>query len=133
MAARRRLYSNLASPSSRRGRYPRLLERWRDGGLDPVPQDETKATVVHAFTRDDGWIDWGADAVSVDRQVRALQPWPGAWTTLDGRRLHVRRAHPVPGVAALPIGALLPGDEPRVACGSGALALDLVQPEGRGR
>ncbi len=114
------------------GEVPALLERWRDGGLDPVPQDETKATVVHAFTRDDGWIDWGSDAAAVDRQVRALQPWPGAWTTLDGRRLHVRRAHPVPGVAALPIGALLPGGEPRVACGSGALALDLVQPEGRG-
>ncbi len=110
---------------------PRLLERWRDGVLDGVPQDESMATVVHAFTRDDGWIDWTAEAMIIDRQVRALQPWPGAWTTLDGRRLHVRRAHPVPGVDGPPSGSLLPGDEPRVACGSGALALELVQPEGR--
>ncbi len=108
-----------------------LLGDWRDGVLHPVPQDESKATVVHAFIRDDGWIDWHADAVTIDRQVRALQPWPGAWTTLDGRRLHVRRAHPLAAVGELPVGALIPGEEPRVACGSGALSLDVVQPEGR--
>jgi methionyl-tRNA formyltransferase len=110
---------------------PPLLQTWRDGGLQPVPQDETRVTLVHAFTRDDGWIDWRGDAVGIDRQVRALQPWPGAWTTLDGRRLHIRRAHPMPGVNEVPVGALLPGAAPRVACGTGALGLDLVQPEGR--
>ncbi len=110
---------------------PPLLERWRDGTLASDPQDGSMATMVRAFTRADGWIDWTADATHIDRQVRALQPWPGAWTTVDGRRLHVRRANPLPGVADLPPGALLPGDAPRVACGSGALALQLVQPEGR--
>lgn len=112
-------------------KVPALLETWRDGGLRPEPQDDARATVVHAFTRDDGWIDWHADAIEIDRRVRALQPWPGAWTTLDGRRLHVRRAHPMPGVNEVPVGALLPGAAPRVACGTGALGLDLVQPEGR--
>jgi methionyl-tRNA formyltransferase len=63
--------------------------------------------------------------------VRALQPWPGAWTTIDGRRLHVRAAHPVAGVDGVPIGVLLPGEQPRVATGRGALALDVVQPEGK--
>ena len=62
----------------------------------------------------------------------SVQPWPGAWTTIDGRRLHVRRAHPDPGLPGLPIGSLLPGEPPVVACGRGGLALDLVQPEGRG-
>ena len=78
-----------------------------------------------------GWIDWSRGAVDLDRRVRALQPWPGAWTTVDGRRLHVRRAHPLPGFDNVPIGALLPGDPVRVACGRGALGLELVQPEGR--
>jgi len=112
-------------------RVPEILLRWRDDLLRATPQDESQATVVHAFRRDDGWIEWRRDAVEIDRQVRALQPWPGAWTTLDGGRLHVRRAHPVTGVDGPPVGALLPGEEPRVACGSGALALDLVQPAGR--
>ncbi|HLE88994.1 MAG TPA: methionyl-tRNA formyltransferase [Candidatus Limnocylindria bacterium] len=110
---------------------PPELRRWADGGLVPRPQDEAAATLIRPFRRADGWIDWSRSAVALDRQVRALQPWPGAWTMLDGRRLHIRAAHPLAGVDGLPIGALLPGDWPRVACGQGALALETVQPEGR--
>ena len=110
---------------------PAELERWASGPIDAQPQDERAATHVHPFTRSDGWIDWKRPAVEIDRQVRALQPWPGAWTTIDGRRVHVRRAHPVPGFDDVPIGALLPGEIPFVACGTGALALEIVQPEGR--
>jgi methionyl-tRNA formyltransferase len=110
---------------------PPMLERWAEGSLDPQPQDEAAATHVHPFTRADGWIDWRRPADEIDRQVRALQPWPGAWTTIDGRRLHVRRAHAVAGVDELPIGALMPGETPCVAAGRGALQLQVVQPEGR--
>jgi methionyl-tRNA formyltransferase len=110
---------------------PPELERWATGPIDAEPQDERVATHVHPFRRADGWIDWRRPAVEIDRQVRALQPWPGAWTTLDGRRVHVRRAHPVAGFDGVPIGALLPGELPCVACGTGALALEIVQPEGR--
>ena len=110
---------------------PPELERWASSGLEPMAQDGALATHVHPFTRADGWIDWQRPAAEIDRQVRALQPWPGAWTTIDGRRIHVRRARPVPGVDGVPIGALLPGETPCVACGVGALALEIVQPEGR--
>jgi len=110
---------------------PPVLDAWAAGDTPTTPQDESKATHVRPFTRRDGWIDWGAPAVEIDRQVRALQPWPGAWTTIDDRRLHVRRARPVTGVDDVPIGALLPGAVPCVACGRGALALEVVQPEGR--
>lgn len=110
---------------------PSELERWAAGALSGEPQDETAATHVRPFTRADGWIDWGRPAEEIDRQVRALQPWPGAWSTIDGRRLHVRRARPVAGVDDVPIGALLPGDPPCVAAGVGALQLEVVQPEGR--
>ncbi len=110
---------------------PQRLEDWAAGTLTPTPQDDAQATMVRPFTRRDGWIDWSRPAVEIDRQVRALQPWPGAWTTIDDRRIHVRRARPVHGVDDVPIGALLPGDVPCVACGIGALALEVVQPEGR--
>lgn len=110
---------------------PPELERWADGNVDAEPQDEAAATHVRPFTRADGWIDWRRTAIEVDRQVRALQPWPGAWTTIDDRRLHVRRARPVAGIDDVPIGALLPGAVPSVACGAGALELEIVQPEGR--
>lgn len=110
---------------------PAELQAWAGGRIEAATQDERLATLVRPFGRDDGWIDWRREAAAIDRQVRALQPWPGAWTTVDGRRLHVRAGHPVAGVAGLPIGVLLPGEWPRVACGQGALALDVVQPEGR--
>jgi methionyl-tRNA formyltransferase len=110
---------------------PPSLARWADGDTPQQAQDEAKATLVRPFTRRDGWIDWRSPAIEIDRQVRALQPWPGAWTSIDDRRLHVRRARPVAGVDDVPIGALLPGDVPRVACGHGALLLEVVQPEGR--
>jgi methionyl-tRNA formyltransferase len=115
------------------GVVPRELERWARGELMTHPQDERAATLIHPFRRNDGWVDWRRDAVAIDRQVRALQPWPGAWTTLDGKRLHIRAAHPLGGVDGVPIGALLPGEWPQVACGQGALALEEVQPEGRAR
>jgi methionyl-tRNA formyltransferase len=107
------------------------LDAWVAGTLQSTPQDPSAATLIRPFRRADGWIDWHRGADEIDRRVRALQPWPGAWTTLDGRRLHVRAAHPVAGVNGVPIGALLPGAEPRVACGQGALVLDVVQAEGR--
>ena len=110
---------------------PDRLVRWAAGDVPTQPQDEEQATMIRPFFRRDGWIDWGQSATALDRRVRALQPWPGAWTTVDGRRLHVRAAHPVAGVDGPMVGALLPGDLPVVACGQGALALDLVQPEGR--
>jgi methionyl-tRNA formyltransferase len=110
---------------------PPQLERWAAGEIAPDPQDERLATMVRPFSRRDGWVNWSRPAVEVDRQVRALQPWPGAWTTIDDRRIHLRRARPVHGVDDVPVGALLPGDVPRVACGIGALELEVVQPEGR--
>lgn len=110
---------------------PPELERWATGPVPTQPQDESAATHVHPFRRADGWIDWRRPANEIDRQVRALQPWPGAWTTIDGRRLHVRRARPVAGIDGVPIGVLLPGDAPCVATGVGGLQLEVVQPEGR--
>lgn len=110
---------------------PPVLDRWASGPLETAPQDDRAATYVHPFTRADGWIDWRRPAVEIDRQVRALQPWPGAWTTVDGRRIHLRRARPVVGVDGIPIGALFAGETPIVACGVGGLMLEIVQPEGR--
>ncbi|MDP9271249.1 MAG: methionyl-tRNA formyltransferase [Chloroflexota bacterium] len=112
-------------------RVPEQLDAWATGSLEARPQDATQATVVHPFTRNDGLIDWARSAEEIDRQVRALQPWPGAWTTLGKRRLHVRRAHPQAEVVALSPGTVLLDAPTRVASGRGVLVLDEVQPEGR--
>lgn len=110
---------------------PPGLEAWVAGEIVTTPQDQSQATIIRPFRRIDGWIDWRQSATILDRRVRALQPWPGAWTTLDGKRLHIRAAHPVAGIDGPLVGTLLPGEWPLVACGQGALALELVQPEGK--
>jgi methionyl-tRNA formyltransferase len=110
---------------------PQRLREWPADASAATPQDAAAATMIRPFHRRDGWIDWRRGAEAIDRQVRALQPWPGAWTTIDGERLHVRAARPVAGVTGVPIGSLLPGEWPQVACGEGALLLERVQPAGR--
>ncbi len=110
---------------------PPVLGRWAHGELRATEQDETQATMIRPFDRGSGAIDWTRSAVEIDRLVRALQPWPGAWTTtVDGRRLHVRAARPVPGPHGEP-GMLSGAAEVEVITGDGVLRLDLVQPEGR--
>jgi methionyl-tRNA formyltransferase len=94
----------------------------------PVPQPEEGATYAPKLTRDDGRIDWSRDATALDRQVRALNPWPGTFCLLEGEVLKVLAATPEPGEG--PPGTVL--DEGLlVAAGSGALRLARVQAPGR--
>ena len=110
---------------------PRVLREWASGSIAELPQDEARATYTLPLRRDDGRIDWTASAVEIDRQVRALQPWPGTWTEVLGRRLHVRRAAAVPTAEAVPPGTVTVGERVEVSCGRGSLALVVVQPEAR--
>lgn len=108
------------------------LDRLESGDLAARPQDSNASTYAAKLTPEDARIDWGREAPSIVDRVRAFSPRPGAWTTMEGRRLKVWRARraeePVPGPAGTfaqgAAGALL------VAAGDGALTLEEVQPEG---
>ena len=94
----------------------------------PTPQPDTGATYAPKLTRDDARIDWTREAAELDRRVRALNPWPGTGTTMDGVALKVLAARPEAG-AGVP-GTVL-DDALLVACGTGALRLTSVQVPGR--
>ncbi len=94
----------------------------------PVPQPEVGATYAPKLTREDGRLDWTLPAAVLDRRVRGLQPWPGAWTMLGGEVLKVMRA--APEARSGPPGTVLDGAL-LVACGTGALRLVRVQRPGR--
>ncbi len=104
------------------------------GLLAPQPQDDEAATYAPMIKKEDGRIDWTASAAQLDRHVRAMTPWPGAFTTWDGQRLKVLAARPVEA-GETPSGepGQVTGDEEAVvvATGEGGLQLLEVQLAGR--
>ncbi|KAF1854091.1 hypothetical protein Lal_00005308 [Lupinus albus] len=66
------------------------------GTLAAVPQPEDGVTYAAKLTREDGRLDWTRPASFVERQVRALTPWPGCWFDAangSGRRTRLRNRH----------------------------------------
>lgn len=61
------------------------IPKWVKGEIEPVKQDDSKAVYSKILTRYDGKIDWKNDAERIERQVRAFNPWPGAYTFLNFR------------------------------------------------
>jgi methionyl-tRNA formyltransferase len=53
------------------------------------PQNEAEATYCRMVRKQDGRIDWGRDAETIERMIRAYDPWPGAYTCLRGQTLHL--------------------------------------------
>jgi len=101
-----------------------------------LPQDEREATYAPKFEKNDGRVDWRKPAVRVKDFVRALQPFPGAFTFHNRGRLAVWKVEAVRG----PRSNQRPGtitavekDRVRVACGEGEVALIEVQPENKKR
>jgi len=95
-----------------------------------IPQPEEGATYAPKLGKEDGRLDWAEPASALDRRVRAMTPWPGAFTALGGEVLRVLSAEPAPGREAA-AGTVL-DDAMLVACGGGtALRLLRVQKAGR--
>ena len=115
------------------------LDAWEAGEIRAQPQDDAKATVCRTLSRDDARLDWTRPAVELERRVRAMRPWPGAWTEarrVDGAvyELGIVRAAVAEGTFdAAPTGTVVvaEGEKLTVACGAGALALLAVKPAGK--
>ncbi len=105
-----------------------------EGRLGEEPQDPALATLAPPLRAADGALDWRLPADAIERRVRAFTPEPGAFTTVGGRRLLVRRVRaaspPVP-LAPGEVGAPAPGQGVPIGCGAGTAARLLrVQPAG---
>lgn len=116
------------------------LDRIEAGNAPRIPQDEARATYTPRLTRSDGEVVWDEPADLLQNRVRALNPWPGAFTWWQGKRVRICRArvaagggddHDAPGHT--PGEVLATGPEGiRVATGQGgSLLLLALQPEGK--
>ena len=112
---------------------PRALASVERGAQHETPQAEEGATYAKKITSKESRIDWSKPAPEVDRRIRALSPFPGAWFEAPSERGPVRvkalmsRISPAAGHP----GEVL-DDELLIACGDGAVRLLSVQREGRG-
>lgn len=112
------------------------LAKLREGTLTPTPQDSSLVTLAPLLKKDDGRIAWSEPRKQVALRIRAMDPWPGAFTTLDGEALKLWR----PMMVEVACDGIAPGTVVDshagllvVACGDGALAMGELQLPGRRR
>jgi methionyl-tRNA formyltransferase len=112
------------------------LQGLKRGDIKGRPQDHSQATLAPILKKEDGLINWLLAAEEIERRVRGLIPWPGAYTIFRGKGLQVWKS----AVASAPVLTMEPGTlfgesgRPLVICGDGStLELVEVQVEGRRR
>ncbi len=110
------------------------LPRFVRGELQAVPQPSEGVSHARMLTKADGALDFTQSAQAVHNRVRGVSPWPGAFTSLSGRRIkvHVTRVLERDGEHGHP-GSVISADAAGlvVACGQGLVRIDELQAEGK--
>lgn len=95
--------------------------------LEATPQPDTGITYAEKISKDEARIDWSQHAETIDRQIRSLSPFPGAWCELGGVRLKLLASRLSNGSGAA--GEII-HTPAHVACGTGAIELLRLQKAG---
>ena len=95
--------------------------------LPAVPQAADGVTYASKIDKRESQVDWSRPAVEVDRLIRGLSPFPGAWCVIGGERVKLLRSRLAPGNGAP--GQVLHGLV--IACGVGAVEITAAQREGK--
>lgn len=111
-----------------------LLEQ---GRLVPEKQEEEQSCYAPLIKKNMGEIDFSVDAFEIDRKIRAMTPWPSAYTCYRGKQLKIWRAEPVgkEEISTHTPGEVLRTDKDSiiVAAGRGTLCIRELQLEGKKR
>ncbi|MFO0774897.1 MAG: methionyl-tRNA formyltransferase [Nitrospiraceae bacterium] len=115
------------------------LRRLKAGQLQPIPQDNARATLAPIIKKEHGVIDWSLSAAAIVNRIRGFTPWPGSSTYLGDERWTIWRAMVVPPDASLTAesepGTFLRGgkDGILVRAGDGVVAVMELQVPGSRR
>ena len=102
----------------------------KQGRLLRIPQDHSKATYAPMLKKEDGNIDWRKSSEEVKNLIRGTLPWPGAYTTIDGKNLKLYKAEVSHGIGKP--GEIIQSELGilRVATGDGSIDITEIQIEG---
>ena len=137
------IYSTLSYPLNARSRSDEVLKDLSSLCIQPVShalmmiaagepattQESEGVTLAPKILKSEGRIDWNQDSKLLDRQIRAFQPWPGAYTSFNGTRIEIieARASDVDGA----VGEVISLNPLLIGTGSGSLEIIRVKPENK--
>jgi methionyl-tRNA formyltransferase len=104
-----------------------------EGTLTPEVQDDKLANYAEKLSKAEAEIDWSKEAIFIDRCIRAFNPWPVSWTTLNGETVRIWQAIPETTHSELAPGTVISADKTglRIACGEGVLCIKNLQLPGK--
>lgn len=104
------------------------LDKLEKGALRRVPQKDEEATHAPMLSKELSQVDWNRPAQEIHDLIRGLNPWPCAFSTLDGKRVKLLSSRVTEG-AGEPGSLVVQEEGLAVCCGSGALLLTEIQTE----
>ncbi|MDG1322538.1 MAG: methionyl-tRNA formyltransferase, partial [Porticoccaceae bacterium] len=111
------------------------LEKMRSGTAVGIAQDSTQSSYADKIAKQESLIDWSASVTEIERRIRAFNPFPAAYSLVNGQRIKIWLASAVsrdyPGVP----GEILSADDDGllVKCGNGALLISTIQLAGKSK
>lgn len=112
------------------------VKRIERGQETYTKQDDSLSSYAHMISKEDGYTDFNASAVSIDNKIRAFKAWPGTYTTVGDKMLKIFEAVPTKDVDdEAPYGTVIEVDRDSfvVRCADGALKIYEVQLQGKKR
>ena len=109
------------------------LVKLEKGEVTPVPQDESEATRVGLLKKSMGELDFERSAAELERLVRGLDPWPGAYTFVVDKKLSIWKAEAVQGNTEPGVVLEIGKDYVDIGCKEGVLRVTELQAEGKKR
>ena len=107
------------------------MEKLEKSELTPIPQKDEDSTYAQMLNKEMGLLDFSRPAAELERTIRALIPWPCAYTMLDGKQIKLLGAEVVETSGEPGTVAEVTKKSFTVACGEKGLRLKKLQPEGK--
>ena len=113
----------------------KAMDQLDRGTLRAIPQDHNKASYAPPLKKENGLIDWSRSARDVSNRIRGFNPWPGAFTYLQGFRLKIFRGEIIDKEVGGAPGEVVQSEPEgvKVTTGKGVFLIKEVQLEGRKR